>query len=67
MEVTLEELYPNATAEQRDEAHRRLMAYLRVVLEIADDQHRARVDAARPDLYDGSGRALSAPNTKHGI
>ena len=44
MTLSLEDLYPDATDEERAEARRRLAAYLRVVLEIVDDERRRSFD-----------------------
>lgn len=44
MTITLDELYPDASEEERADAGRRLAAYLRVVLEIMEEQRRGAVD-----------------------
>lgn len=50
--ITLEELYPGASEEERADAARRLDAYLRVVLEIVDERHRRAVDDSHDSPYD---------------
>ncbi len=49
MTITLEELYPDASDEEQAEAERRLAAYLRVVLEIADERNHPTVDEPRDE------------------
>ena len=46
MAITLEELYPEATKEQHEEAQRRLEAYVRLVLRIQERLVKERVDAS---------------------
>ena len=44
MTITMEELYPYATAEEREEARQRLEAYLRLILRIHERLEIERVD-----------------------
>lgn len=52
MSISIEDLYPDATAEERAEAEYRLDAYLRLVIRIADRLAADPVDEQEKDPYD---------------
>ena len=64
MSLSIEDLYPDATREQREEAHRRLSAYVRLVLRIQEHMESQDVDEATSEAYDDPGRRLSVPNNQ---
>ena len=56
MTITIEELYPDASEEERKEARRRFEAYVRLVLRIQDRLEAERVDGDEDQAYDECGR-----------
>ena len=56
MAITMEELYPNATEEERAEAQQRLEAYLRLIRRILERLESERIDENQKQAYDESGR-----------
>ncbi len=61
MTITIEDLYPDATSEEREEAHRRLSAYVRLVLRIQEHTESQDVDEAASEAYDDPGRPITSP------
>ena len=56
MTITMEELYPHATEEEREEAQQRLEAYLRLILRIHERLEIERIDENEKQAYDEAGR-----------